>query len=377
MLVRGYFGGYIKGMQKTIIGFLGDGQLAKMSAEAAVNLGFKVSFLGENSQGPCSGLGEFHLGSIHSAKDVAAFADKAEIVTLENEFIPLDVLAEVGDKLLPSLKSFEKIENKIEEKKTAQALGLPVGKFQSFVYWDEFSFSEPCILKLSKGGYDGYGNFLLRNPDDFEKLKSKGVQGAFIVEELIPFDREVAITLARSVHSEIAMYPVVDTLQENHMCSRVMAPSTLDSETAKTIADLARNFVEGIEYVGVMSLEFFVMKNGEIFFNESAPRPHNSAHYTMDACPASQFENHIRAITGMALGDVSMLAPQAVMLNVLGAHNGAANPQGFEQFEKAKLHLYNKAQSRVGRKMGHVNLLGEERETLLELSDKIEKETSI
>ncbi|MEX0798656.1 MAG: ATP-grasp domain-containing protein, partial [Bacteriovoracaceae bacterium] len=301
-------------MNKSKIGFLGDGQLAKMSAEAALELGFNARFLGKNPTESCAGLGEFVQGDIFNAQDVEAFAKTCDFVTLENEFIPTPVLESCGDKLAPALSSFKKIENKIIEKQTAKELGLPIGAYKVYSDLDSVEFVAPSMLKLAKGGYDGYGNWFLNSHDDLQKLKAKNLEGAFLLEELIPFEREVAITLARSHNGEMAFYPVVDTIQENNKCSRVLAPSTLPAPIQKEVEELSRKFASGMEYVGVMSLEFFVLENGKIYFNECSPRPHNSGHYTMDACQSSQFENHIRAIAGMPLASTAMLFPQALML---------------------------------------------------------------
>lgn len=347
-----------------------------MSAEAAIKLGHRVCFLGSDPDGPCAGLGRFVRGDIFSELDVEAFSKDCDVLTLENEFIPLNVLEKAKDKLFPSLDSFARIENKIIEKESAISCALPVGSYETYESISDVKFA-PGMLKLAKGGYDGYGNFMLQGPEDLVSLKQKGLQGKLILEKFIPFEREVAVTIGRSTTGEHVLYPVVDTIQKNNMCSRVLAPSTLDESAQDKIRNLSLAFAEEIGYVGVMSLEFFALENGEVFFNECSPRPHNSGHYTMDACETSQFENHIRAITGMPLGSAEMRAKNAVMLNILGRESAPAKACGMEAFPMAKFHLYNKTMSRPGRKMGHANLIGNNREELLKLSDEIEREVSI
>ena len=354
------------------LGILGDGQLAKMTAEAAQTLGVPVRILGADPEGPCAGLGVFVRGDVHNAGDVAAFAEACDVVTLESEFIAPEVLAAAGGKLRPSLASFQRIDNKADEKAEAERLGLPVAPYRVVDHVDAALPDAPFMAKLAKGGYDGYGNWAVRSEAERQAFLADPPSGRLVIEDWVPFEREVAVTVARSETGDTAAYPVVDTLQANHVCTRVMAPSSVTPELAAEVTRLALAFVEGVGHTGVMTLEFFITAEGAVLFNESSPRPHNSAHYTMDACETSQFEQHVRAVLGMPLGPTGMTVPQAVMLNLLGSFAGPASAPAADEADGAHVHWYNKRETRPGRKMGHATLVGDDRDQLLGQSDALE-----
>jgi 5-(carboxyamino)imidazole ribonucleotide synthase len=354
------------------LGILGDGQLAKMTAEAALDLGIAVRVLGSDPEGPCAGLGTFVRGDVHEAGDVAAFAATCSVVTLESEFIDPRVLAAAGDVLQPPVASFARIDNKADEKAEAERLGLPVAPY---VVTDDPRAADlkvPFMAKLAKGGYDGTGNWAVRTDAERAAFLTDPPVGRWVIEDWVPFEREVAVTVARSTRGEVAAYPVVDTLQQDQVCTRVMAPSTVPTGVADEVTRLALVFAEGAQHTGVMTLEFFVTHEGAVLFNESSPRPHNSAHYTMDACATSQFEQHVRAVLGMPLGPTDMTVPAAVMLNLLGTYDGVAVRPAADEAQAARLHWYNKQQTRPGRKMGHATLVGDDRARLLRESDALE-----
>lgn len=378
-------------MAKKMIGILGDGQLARMSAMAATKLGYQVHFFGQNPDGPCANLGPFTKGDWNDSKALKDFASAVDVITLENEFIAADILKDLENftALYPSAKCFEKIENKFIEKKTFEQLDIPVPAYaflnnfdrdlEKFIQQHGF----PVMLKSSKGGYDGYGNCLAKNFEEakrgYEQLG--GTKGReIIVEQGIDFEREVAVTVARNTKGEMVVYPVCDTIQENHMCNLVAAPSTISEELAKRIQYYAQTAMSGIDAVGVFSFEFFITKDARVLLNESAPRPHNSAHYTMDACECGQFENHIRAIVGEKLGNPSLKFLQSMMLNILGTQNGKACFEGDEDYRGNSnifFHIYGKTDSRIGRKMGHVNLVGSDRNELLNIAKDLEEKIRI
>jgi 5-(carboxyamino)imidazole ribonucleotide synthase len=219
------------------------------------------------------------------------------------------------------------------------------------------------VLKKRRNGYDGKGNHTLRSAGDIDVAWPQlgGDANALFVEQFCPFTMELAIMLTRSRMGEIAAYPVVETVQRNHICHIVKAPAPIAADMATRAAAIARKAVEAVGVVGTMGVELFLTANGEILVNELAPRVHNSGHYTIEACVCSQFENHIRAVMGWPLGSTAMLAPAAVMINLLGAARGVGTPHGLSAalaIPGAHPHIYGKALSVPGRKMGHLTALG-------------------
>lgn len=355
------------------IGFLGGGQLARMSALQAFRFGMRVACYANREKGeplqwmtPLGGHGAFD--------DVAAmtrFAEGCDVVTLENEFIDPEVLRQVeqasGVPVLPGPGSFERIENKRVEKETFRAAGIPVAEFAVVAGVDEVEefagrHGWPVVLKSSKGGYDGYGNRVVRNRAEAEAGHAElgGARGhEILVEAFIPFERELAVQVARNRLGTV-VYPCCQTIQENQICVGVLAPAPVDPAIRRRAEELAVAAMEAVDGVGLFAFEFFLSADGELLLNESAPRPHNSGHYTIEACVCSQFENHVRAVTGLPLGATRMRGAAAVMVNLLGTHARSTLAEGtseVQRTEDAHLHLYGKADSRPGRKMGHLTRL--------------------
>lgn len=358
------------------LGFLGAGQLARMSALEAAKLGISIrSFSDRKELEPLEQLTPFHFkGSFSSADDLIAFANECDVITLENEFIDSSLLQkmvdETGVKLYPSVQSFAAIENKYIEKKTFSEAGIPVCPFRLIeqakqdlsAFGEEFGW--PYLLKSSKGGYDGYGNKTVNTLEEaLEAFESLGGSAGrdILAEAFVPFELELAVTVARN-RQGVEVYPCVHSIQEDHICKKVICPAPVAEETQKMAQDYAVSAMEAIDAIGVFSFEFFLTKDGQVLLNESAPRPHNSAHYTIEACTTSQFENHVRAVLDLPLGSASLRRPAAVMINLLGTQNGSATLEGAEQAiaeSDGHLHIYGKSGSKIGRKMGHYTLLGE------------------
>lgn len=350
-------------MNTPIIGILGDGQLAKYLIEASSKLNIKTYALGLCPD-ECIPNSNHVVGNIFDENDVINFAKKVDILTLENEFIPLNVLEKVKEKLLPSFESFKLIENKLAEKKLAKKINIPLAQYELITISD-LCFENSAIYKLPKGGYDGKGNFLVKNENELADMLKKLdsiKESKILKEEVLDFEKEVSITLVRNNKSEFIIYPVVDTVQKNNVCEFVSIPSLITSEIKNKIEKYSKKLLNEIDYVGVMSIEFFIMRNGDIYYNECSPRPHNSAHYTLDACYTSQFENHIRAIAGLDLGLGDLKYPCAYMFNLLGTQKGRNRLENISnQDDKTTIYDYGKREERPGRKMGHVNLIGQDK----------------
>lgn len=358
----------------TRLGILGGGQLAQMLTQAAVSLGIETAIFERQPDSPAARLTHHHFaGDWHDEALLAAFATVCDVVTLENEFVDAGVLRWLetrGLPVYPSSSTLAAVQDKLIQKETMRAAGLPLPAFRAVAAPDDAlaaaaDFGYPLLLKARRDGYDGYGNAALRSADDipaaWEKLGAHRGR-ALLAEAFAPFIRELAVMIVRGRDGQTVCYPVVETVQHNHICHLVRAPAGVSAATAHQAADMARAAVEAVDGVGVFGVELFEMADGSVLYNEIAPRPHNSGHYTIEGCATSQFENHIRAVLGWPLGAVAMRAPAAVMVNVLGRHSGPARPDGIVAalaVPGAHLHIYAKRQSRSGRKMGHVTALGD------------------
>lgn len=382
---------YLAGLMSfwTTIGILGGGQLARMTAYAAYQLGLRVHVMEKVAGSPAGQIA--HREVVGDPSDHALlveFAAACDVVTLESEFINEDHLVEIehaGLKLYPSSGSVAKIQDKLLQKRTLEAAGIPVAPFASI---DEHEQAEdfgqrhgyPYVLKARRGGYDGYGNATIKAPigigAGWEKITAGSKMIDLYAEEFVPFERELAVMVARSRDGSIATYPLVETVQRDHICHLVSVPARVDDEVREHALDYARRAVEAIDGVGIFGIELFVTAEGAVLVNEMAPRPHNSGHYTIEGCVTSQFENHIRAIMGWPLGSTELRAAGAAMVNILGRadESGAitdypavlANP-------RAHLHLYAKSASRKGRKMGHVTVLAESVEVAVAEAEAAER----
>lgn len=377
----------------TRLGFLGAGQLARMSALQAFRFGIQVGVFSDRKEDePVQFMTPFsQSGSFDSVDDMVKFAKTCDVITLENEFINSEILEEVQEKsgvpIYPSPKSFALIENKLIEKQTFEKAGIPVTPYaivKNSLDLSDFGdkYGWPFLLKSSKGGYDGYGNKTVRNLTEavqgFEQLG--GIEGHDILAEaFVDFTNELAVQVARNETGHV-VYPCCETVQENHICVAVLSPAPVEEQYQKLAQEYAVKAMEAIDAKGIFAFEFFLTKSGEVLLNESAPRPHNSGHYTIEGCVTSQFENHVRAVMGLPLGSTELVKPAAAMINLLGTHNRAAqtdNAIAAIAEPNGHLHVYGKVQSKVGRKMAHYTLLGEDLNTTYEKAQELTKNIEI
>jgi 5-(carboxyamino)imidazole ribonucleotide synthase len=353
------------------LGIIGGGQLARMTAIAALPLGVEVVVLEKNPHSPAARLSpDCIVGDWADRETLLRFAAQCEVVTLENEFVDaaaLEVLEKAGHKIFPSARCIAMVQDKFTQKSALQNAGLAVPGFCAVKSPEEIvaagnHFGWPVVLKTRRNGYDGKGNFTLKSPTDvtvgWQALG--GDKNELMVEAWFPFVKELAVIVTRGRDGATAVYPVVETVQRNHVCHVVKAPAQISDELAKRAAALAKRAVEAVGGVGSFGVEMFLSATGELAINELAPRVHNSGHYTIEACDCSQFENHVRAVLGWPLGNPLMVAPTAVMVNLLGAKKTSGQPHGLDaalRMTGARVHLYGKLMSGPGRKMGHITVL--------------------
>lgn len=355
------------------IGILGGGQLAKMSALAAYRLGFKINILEKEKSSPAGQItqNEF-IGWVNDKNVLRKFIKNCDVVTLENEFIDSEHLKWIenqGKKVIPSSKTISLIQDKLIQKQTFKKANLPVPNFIDVKPGSTYQsiskkIGSKFLLKSRKFGYDGYGNALVNNEFDFTSSFENLIKrpSKLMAEEFIDFQKELAIMVVRT-KKEIRTYPVVETIQKNHICHIVIAPSQIQQKLIDNIKEIAIEAVKAIKGYGIFGIEFFLTKADKILINEIAPRPHNSGHYTIDACITSQFENHIRSVLNLPLGSTDMIYPFAVMINLLGKVNRSTDKVNITRvlkFEDAHLHIYGKKESRIGRKMGHITFCGDD-----------------
>lgn len=358
------------------IGFLGAGQLARMSALEAFRYGMQVAVFSDR---PVDEPVQFmtphsFTGSFSRVEDMIEFAKACDVITLENEFIDSEVLLRLqeasGTPIFPDPRSFALIENKRIEKETFEKAGIPVTPYavvENAADLKAFGlkYGWPFLLKSSKGGYDGYGNKTVHNTEEAEEAFRKlgGDKGREILAEgFVNFTHELAVQVARNEHGHV-VYPCCETIQKNHICVAVKSPAPIPEEIQKKAQQLAVAATEAIDGKGIFAYEFFLTTEGELLLNESAPRPHNSGHYTIEGALTSQFENHVRAVCGLPPGSAEMTAPHAAMINLLGTDDRSARIDHAEEalLEKdGHLHFYGKLSSKPGRKMAHYTLLGED-----------------
>ena len=355
------------------IGIVGGGQLAKMTALSALEFGCDIHILERNPEGPAMNLaGKTFIGDWDNPDDLLKLAEHADVITLENEFVDANSLSELekaGHTLFPTAKSIGLVQDKYIQKQTLQEAGLPLSPFRSIESREEIlevakEFNWPLVIKTRRNGYDGKGNATINNENELDAAWDKldGDNRTLYAEAFCPFVSELAIIITTSRNGEVATYPLVESVQRDHICHIVRAPAHVSDSITENAIDIAQRAVIAIGAIGSFGVEMFLTKDGEVIINELAPRVHNSGHYTIEACECSQFENHVRAVLGWPLGSTKMVKPAAVMVNLLGQGHGNGQPAGFNEamdMPGVHIHIYGKELSMPGRKMGHVTALGE------------------
>jgi 5-(carboxyamino)imidazole ribonucleotide synthase len=375
------------------LGFIGGGQLARMSALQAFRFGMNVAvYASSKSTEPVEFMTSTVVrGALHDEDKLVEFASKCDLITLENEFLDSAILKNVerrsGKKIFPHPDSFSLIEDKLIEKQTFKKAGIPVTPYAKLEHPEDLeafggTYGWPYVIKSAKGGYDGYGNATVANMDEAVVAWTKlgGQRGKVILAEaFVPYTMELAVMVARNGTGTV-VYPCVESIQENHICKEVIVPARIPEALQVQAQELAIAAVDAIDGIGVFGIEFFLTHDNQILLNESAPRPHNSGHYTIEGCVTSQFENHVRAVCGLSLGSTDMIAPVAVMINILGTQNGAAKVMHADEVLRSKhanLHIYGKTNSKIGRKMGHLTLLGSDLDDTLNKARLMAKKIEI
>ena len=351
------------------LGIIGAGQLARMSVAPAAALGIKLILLAQSATDSGAQIANHIVGDFSDLATVIDFAKKCDVITFEHELIPLSIIKSLeaeGFVVRPSSKAFIYSQDKAQMRQRLSHFLAPRSRVvMSAQGVDEY----PLIAKSISGGYDGRGVWKIESR---QELTHKIAEvGKVLIEELIDFDYEIAVMVARSPHGQAATWAPTQTLQVNGICTMTITPAPeLSRELSMKAQKLALDIAHEIGVVGVMAVEIFV-KGEELFINELAMRPHNSGHWSIEGSVTSQFEQHLRAVLDLPLGNPSMTAPAAVMGNILGGHKVDMYRPYLHLMARdpdLKFHLYKK-DVRLGRKIGHVNLLGND---VLELTHRVQ-----
>ncbi|MGB5348976.1 MAG: 5-(carboxyamino)imidazole ribonucleotide synthase [Polyangiales bacterium] len=350
------------------VGIIGGGQLARMMALEARRMGYRVCVLAPKADDPAVPLADLWIpGEIDDVEAAERLAKSADVVTVDSEHVPASLLAylELIRPVRPSPSVLRTIQDRHEQRRFLDRIGAPQPlclPVNSLVELGEAADTVgfPCVLKSRHAGYDGKGQAVIRSIDQLEASWEKVGGASSMLEELVPFDAEISVLLARTPNGEMQIYPVAYNVHRHHVLHATMAPAPLPRSVELDAMEISRSIAEELDHVGMMAVEMFLV-GSELLVNEIAPRPHNSGHYTFGACATSQFEQHVRAVLGLPLGDPSLSRP-AVMLNLFGDlwRDGDPDWTPILSLPEARLHLYGKTEPRPGRKMGHVLLLDDD-----------------
>lgn len=356
------------------IGIIGGGQLAKMMLQEAKRMGFYIEIYDPNPNSPASILADNYVkGSFQDEEKLYSFCLRNDFITYDLEHInttPLKKALNKNPNIYPSPYTLEILQDKLKQKEFLSSKKIPVPKFSYFRDISEIkNTSFPFVQKSRLGGYDGKGVRIIKN----KSSSNYAIKNDFIIEEKIDIFKEIAVVGARSKRGEIKLYEPCEMIfnKEGNLCDMVIAPARLDRHISQRAKEIGYEVIKILKDIGIFAIEMFLSKDKKLYVNEIAPRPHNSAHYTIESCLTSQFEQHIRAIVGLPLGDTSLITP-AVMVNLIGGKNTKGKPViiGLEKALKIPgmhFHFYGKEEIRPMRKMGHFTI------TSNEISDAIKK----
>ncbi len=371
-------------MERQKIGIVGGGQLGRMLTEAALPMGFYVTVIdpGENCPAKQAGAEQIEA-SLNDEDAIASLADKSDVITWEIEHINTDALEAVSTAAVEPLpRTLSMIKDKLSQKTFLRKHGIPVADFMPVD--NEASLNEAfekfgsVIVKTRTGGYDGRGNLVLNNPD-WQTVDNRFGSTPLYAEQIEPFQKELAVIVARDTIGNISLYPVVETIHKDNICHLVLSPAPISQRLQTVASDIAYETVARLEGAGVFAIEMFLDEDNSILVNEIAPRVHNSGHHTIEANRTSQFEQHIRAITELPLGNTEMISP-AAMINILGDRNGAVAITGLEQtlsMPDVHIHLYGKSPTKLARKMGHITVRADSVDEAKEIAIKARGAISI
>ncbi len=348
------------------LGVIGGGQLGRMMALEARRMGYRVAVLDPDEWGPTAQVADRHVrGELSDVEAARTLAKGCDVVTIDSEHVPADLLEELESltAVRPAARVLRTVQDRLEQRRFLEANDLPQPRFASVSSAEDLpeaveTVGLPAVLKTRREGYDGKGQARVTSLSELTKAWDGLGRKPATLEAFVEFDKEISSILARGVDGEIRFYPVAENRHRRHILHISRVPAAIEPEVESHARELGARVANALDHVGMMAVELFVTGDGGLLVNEIAPRTHNSGHYTFGACATSQFEQHVRAICGLPLGDSSLLRP-AVMLNLLGDlwSDGAPPLDELVSHPGARLHLYGKRRASKGRKMGHIVVL--------------------
>ena len=362
------------------VGVLGGGQLGRMMAIEARQMGYRIIVLDPSPRCPTAQVSDgVVVGALDDVEAASHLARQVDVITLDTEHVPADVLdaLEAIAPVRPGAQVLRTIQDRLVQKQFLDRLGLPQARWARVddaqsLHAALAAVGRPAILKVRRAGYDGKGQVRIEPGGDAEALMARLRGEPAVAEAVVGFSREISVILARGLDGQIRIYPIAENVHRRHILHTTRAPAPMPEPRRRRAEAMAVSVAEALGHVGVMAVEMFELPDGELLVNEIAPRTHNSGHYTYGACATSQFEQHIRAVCGVPLGDPRPLTG-AVMVNLIG-DLWSAGPPAWHQVlahPEARLHLYGKDAPAPGRKMGHVVLLDDDTERALATAEAL------
>lgn len=358
------------------LGVLGGGQLGRMFTLAAKVMGYQVVVLDPDPASPAGQLADVHLkADYRDAVALLRMGSLCQAVTTEFENVPAQSLEMLAKHCLvaPSPAALAVAQDRLAEKTRAREFGCDTAPFANIEDAGDLVHAwtligGPALLKTRRMGYDGKGQARVNSLDDLVAAFESLGRVSCLLEGFLPLQREVSVVLARNADDEIAFFPLAENQHRDGILDISIVPARIDADIAEKARTMAASLAHGLDYIGVLAVEFFILADGRVVFNEMAPRPHNSGHYTLDACATDQFQQQVRALCGLPLGDSRLLSP-VVMVNLLG-DVWQPRPRWEELLRHpgVQLHLYGKTEARPGRKMGHYNCLAPDLDAALDLA---------
>jgi 5-(carboxyamino)imidazole ribonucleotide synthase len=355
------------------LGIMGGGQLGRMLALAARRLGYRVHVYAPGGRSPAGQVADVEVTAGYDDEEaVRRFASGVDVLTFEFENVPADTVRWAAEhcEVRPDAKALATAQNRIREKTFLSDGGFPVAPWSKVTSSAELSAAAarlgyPAVLKTAESGYDGKGQRRLESPDDLTAADLPPFPA--VLEAWVPFVMEISVVLARGADGSVAVFPVGENIHRHHILDATLVPARLDPAVARRAEELASAVAARLDFTGVLAVEMFVLADGSLLVNEIAPRPHNSGHFTLDACVTDQFEQQLRAVCGLPLGSPELLRPCA-MANLLGDLWSRGEPAwaAVAAFGDVKIHLYGKDRAVPGRKMGHLTVLGATADAALE-----------
>src|ERR687892_2806061 len=351
------------------IGIIGGGQLGKMIAQEAKRMSFRVIILDPSPDSPASSVSdECIIADFKDGDAITTLANKSDVLTYEIELANSDILENLSSKnfiVHPSPQTLRIIQNKFRQKTFLRDHGIPVAQFDLVKSQKDLSnlcnrFGYPSILKVCENSYDGRGNFIIRSANNIHEYYEYLSERQCMVEKFISYEKEISVMIARNSSGQVSSFPIAENIHRNSILDTTIVPARISHNAIAKAEELAEKTMQALKGSGIFGIEMFLTRDEDVLINEIAPRPHNSGHYSIEACSISQFEQHLRAILDLPLSRPQLLSP-AVMVNILGSPNcngpyRIKGLRGLFSIPGSKLHLYGKETSKPNRKLGHITV---------------------